>query len=125
MQSHPGVLLPIRHHWRRRTIKFIQHYWRIGNQFADHNIAKSHIYKSVTMVTIEKSRHAGIGDHVYYTRIMCTTTRLLGYIGFDIFLADYPCAELLLQPSRTPVTFHYIFMCDIVLHSKNLKANSK
>ncbi len=51
---------------------------------------------------------------------MCRTTRLLGYIGCDIFLADYPSAELLLQPIRMLIKFYYIFTCDIVIYKKYL-----
>ncbi len=39
---------------------------------------------------------------------MCRSTRLLGYMWYDIFLADYSYAKLLLQLIRTPITFLYI-----------------
>ncbi len=39
---------------------------------------------------------------------------ITGIYGVYIFLADYPCAKLLLQSIRTSVTFHYIFTCNIV-----------
>ncbi len=51
---------------------------------------------------------------------MGRTTELLGYMGCDLFHADYSCPEVLLQPIRMPITFHYILMTDIVLYEKYL-----